>query len=74
MTYYSSLNLTNSTDLVANSIKLKGPDGSLVDITNLFATQSQLNGINGNIDLSNYPTKAALTNSISMFITNSTSG
>ena len=72
----NSLNLKNSIDLVANSISLRGPDGSPVDITNLFATQSQLNSatISSNINLAKYPTNTALTNSISSFITNSTTG
>ena len=83
------LNLTNSIDLIANSIALRKPDGSIADITNLFATQDQLNNstISGNLTLANYPTrtdlsntlinyptKINLTNSISGFITNSTSG
>ena len=44
----SSLNLTNSIDLIANSIKLKEPDGTIVDITDLFATQDQLSGNGSN--------------------------
>ena len=64
------LNLTNSTDLVANSISLIGPDGSSVDITDLFATQEQLVG--GNIQLANYATNASVANSISSFITPTT--
>ena len=61
-----SLNLTNSIDLVANSIALREPDGSTVDITNLFATQSQVNGatISGNLNLANYATQTDLSNNL----------
>jgi hypothetical protein len=66
------LNLTNSFDLVANSIALREPDGSIVDITNLFATQDQLNNttISGNLNLANYPTRTDLSNTLINYPTN----
>ena len=67
----SILNLTNSKDIVANSISLKGPDGSIVDITTLFATQDQLSSTGGGLDtqLTNYPTFADLTSTMANYET-----
>ena len=59
------LNLTNSIDLMANSIALRKPDGSIVDITNLFATQDQLN----NTTISGFITNTALTSTLSNYAT-----
>jgi len=62
---YNFLNLTNSIDLLANSIALRKPDGSIVDITNLFATQDQLN----NTTISGFITNTALTSTLSNYAT-----
>lgn len=69
---YNFLNLTNSIDLMANSIALRKPDGSIVDITNLFATKEQLNNttISGNLNLANYPTRTDLSNTLINYPTN----
>ena len=62
---YNFLNLTNSIDLLANSIALRKPDGSIVDITNLFATQDQLN----NTTISGFITNTALMSTLSNYAT-----